>query len=377
MELCAISPKLDAKKERAKVHACDRATRKPTAIDVFAGCGGLTQGLRRAGFRVLGAVEVDQAAAETYKLNHPEVHIWINDIRDLSTRSVTRKLAIRKGQLDLLAGCPPCQGFSTMRTLNGNRSNRDKRNDLLFEFLRFVEALRPKAVMMENVPGLATNCRFKRFRARLEELGYVGEYRVLNAADYAVPQRRHRLIYLAGLGAKVPFGKATKITKTVRQAIFSLQPAGKSGDALHDMPERRTQQVRNIIKAVPKNGGGRTDLPQEQQLDCHKSCDGFKDVYGRMAWDKVAPTITTGCFNPSKGRFLHPVRNRAITIREAALLQGFPKRYKFDAKDGKVAIALMIGNALPPPFIAAHARSIARMLRQVINDRNAGTNCRL
>jgi DNA (cytosine-5)-methyltransferase 1 len=108
----------------------------------------LTTGLKRAGFRVVGAVEVDQTSVETYKLNHPEVHIWTKDVRDLSTRSVARKLDIRKGQLDLLAGCPPCQGFSKMRTLNGNRSNRDKRNDLLFEFLRFVETLRPKAVMM-------------------------------------------------------------------------------------------------------------------------------------------------------------------------------------------------------------------------------------
>jgi DNA (cytosine-5)-methyltransferase 1 len=167
---------------------------------------------------------------------------------------------------------------------------------------------------------------------------------------------------LAGLGKGIAFGKTKKKGRTVREAIFSLPDAGKSGDPLHDMPERRTPEVARIIKAVPKDGGGRTDLPYQQQLDCHKSCNGFKDVYGRMAWDKVAPTITTGCFNPSKGRFLHPARNRAITIREAALLQGFPKRYKFDANDGKVALALMIGNALPPPFIAAHARSIATAL---------------
>jgi len=340
------------------------AKARPIAIDLFSGCGGLTTGLKKAGFRVAGAVEIDQVSVETYELNHPEVHIWAKDIGGLSTRSVARKLGIRKGQLDLLAGCPPCQGFSTMRTLNGNRSNRDKRNDLLFEFLRFVEALRPKAVMMENVPGLATNSRFHRFCFRLQELGYVGEYRILDAAKYGVPQRRHRLIYLAGLGRPVAFGKQNREQKTVRRAISSLQPAGKSGDPLHDMPERRTPEVVKIIKAIPKNGGGRTDLPYKQQLDCHKSCDGFKDVYGRMAWDDVAPTITTGCFNPSKGRFLHPVRDRAITIREAALLQGFPKRYKFNVNHGKVALALMIGNALPPPFIAAHARSIGTTLLQ-------------
>jgi DNA (cytosine-5)-methyltransferase 1 len=347
-----------------KTSAALKAQVQLTAIDLFSGCGGLTEGLKKSGFRVLGAVEVNEAATETYKLNHPEVHVWTEDIRELSTTSFGRTLGVRKGELGLIAGCPPCQGFSTMRTLNGKRSNRDKRNDLLFEFLRFVEALRPRAVMMENVPGLAKNGRFKRFCARLEELGYLGEYHVLNAAKYGVPQRRNRLIYLAAFKTSLTFAEPMKKQKTVRHAISKLRPAGRSGDALHDLPERRTPRVEKIIKAVPKNGGGRTDLPDKQQLDCHKSCDGFKDVYGRMAWDEVAPTITTGCFNPSKGRFLHPIRNRAITMREAALLQGFPKHYKFDAKHGKVALALMIGNALPPPFIAAHARSIGTMLRQ-------------
>lgn len=335
---------------------------KLTAVDLFCGCGGLTEGLRKAGFTVLGGVDVDETAVRTYELNHPAVQTWKTDLRELSTKVVAQRLGIRRGQLDLLAGCPPCQGFSALRTLNGNRSNRDKRNDLLLEFLRFVEGLRPKTVMMENVPGLATNHRFKRFLSQLRQLGYLGEHRILDAADYGVPQRRRRLIYLAGRGRKVPFGNPTRRWKTVRRSISSLRPAGRSGDALHDMPERRTLKVKRIIEGVPKNGGGRTHLPRRRQLDCHKSCDGFKDVYGRMAWDEVAPTITTGCFNPSKGRFLHPTKNRAITIRKAAMLQGFPRRYRFEAEDGKVALALMIGNALPPPFIAAHARSVAQML---------------
>lgn len=337
--------------------------RKLTAIDLFSGCGGLTQGLKRAGFCVLGAVEIDERASATYTLNHPEVHVWPQDIRGLSARAITRRLRIRKGQLDLLAGCPPCQGFSTMRTLNGNRSNRDKRNDLLLEFLRLVEELEPKAIMMENVPGLAKNGRFKLFRKRLKELGYIGEPDVLDAAEYGVPQRRNRLIYVAGFKRAIVPGRASKSPKTVRQAISTLPPAGQSGDAVHDMPEHRSPEVHEIIKAIPKDGGSRRSLPPSQQLKCHKSCDGFKDVYGRMSWDKVAPTITSGCFNPSKGRFLHPDEDRAITVREAALLQGFPRKYRFKADYGKIANALMIGNALPPPFIAAHARSIARTLR--------------
>ena len=117
-----------------------------------------------------------------------------------------------------------------------------------------------------------------------------------------------------------------------------------------------------MIRRIPKDGGSRTDLPEKYRLGCHTRCTGFFDVYGRMAWGEVAPTITSGCFNPSKGRFLHPEENRAITMREAALLQGFPRRYKFPTTTNKSAVALMIGNALPPPFIAAHARSIRTAL---------------
>lgn len=336
-----------------------------TAIDLFAGCGGLTQGLREAGFRVLGAVENDEKAAATYRLNHRDSHLWLDDIRNLKTRDVSRRLRLRKGRLDLLAGCPPCQGFSAMRTLNGKRLIRDKRNDLIFEFLRFVEALRPKAVMMENVPGLAANRRFNVFRKRLEELGYQGEFKILNSAHFGVPQRRRRLIYLAGLHRRLSFAKPRSNFKSVRDAISSLPIAGQSGDAVHDLPEKRNKAILKRIKSIPKNGGGRTDLATQRQLACHKLCDGFKDVYGRMEWDKVAPTITSGFFNPSKGRFLHPTRNRAITVREGSLLQGFPRSYKFKVEHGKVALALMIGNALPPPFIAAHARQISKDLMRV------------
>ena len=341
----------------------------PTAVDLFCGCGGLTVGLKKAGFRVLGAVDIDPLSLETYRANHPEVMIWEVDIRELKVSTVKRALGLRKGALDLLAGCPPCQGFSTMRTLNGARRVEDPRNDLLFEFQRFVEELRPKAVMMENVPGLAKDRRFDEFCRFMEELGYKGEHRILNAADYGVPQRRRRLIYLAGLGEAVPFARPVRKKKTVRDAIGRLPKAGESGDPVHDMPERRTPKVIELIRRIPKNGGSRTDLPEEDQLECHKRCNGFKDVYGRMAWDEPAPTITSGCFNPSKGRFLHPEEDRAITMREAALLQGFPRRYKFLCTDNKSAIAWMIGNALPPPFIAAHAHQVREFVTNLQEQR--------
>jgi DNA (cytosine-5)-methyltransferase 1 len=334
-----------------------------TAVDLFSGCGGLTQGLKRAGFRVVGAVDNDPLSVETYTANHPEVCVLETDIRNLTVGSFKRKVGLRKGELDLLAGCPPCQGFSTLRTLNGAYGVEDPRNDLLIEFQRFVEGLRPKAVILENVPGLAKDRRFVEFRKWMERLGYLGDNRVLNAADYGVPQRRRRLIYLASLGKSISFAPSSPSRKTVRDAIGSLPRPGVSGDPVHDIPERRTEKVLELIKRIPKNGGSRSDLPDDEQLECHRKCNGFHDVYGRMAWDDQAPTITSGCFNPSKGRFLHPTQNRAITMREAALLQGFPRRYNFPIPQNKSAVALMIGNALPPPFVAAHARNIrARLL---------------
>lgn len=331
------------------------AKKKPKAIDLFCGCGGLTLGLKKAGFNVIGAVDNDNLAVETYRANHKEVEIWEEDIQTLSVEKVKRKLRIKKGELDLLAGCPPCQGFSTLRTLNTGRGVRDKRNKLLLEFLRFIEGLMPKAVMMENVPGLAKDRRFKSFCKKLEKLGYKVKHDVLNAADYAVPQRRKRLILLAGKNGKIEFAKKARCKRTVFDVIGDLPPAGESRSKLHNLPERRSKKVLALIKKIPKDGGSRKDLGKRRQLACHKKCDGFKDVYGRMAWDKVGPTITSGCTNPSKGRFLHPVEDRAITLKEAALLQGFPRNYRFDVEAGKGAIAELIGNALPPEFIRRHA----------------------
>ena len=340
-------------------------SRKPTAVDLFSGCGGLTVGLKMAGFRVLGAVDVDPLSIKTYEANHADVTLWQADIRDLEPTEVGSELGLVKGDLDLLTGCPPCQGFSTMRTLNGAFVIEDPRNDLLFEFLRFVEELLPRIVMVENVPGLAGDGRFSVFCDRMKKIGYLGDHRILDAAEYGVPQRRKRLIYLAGLGFEIPFAAGARERRTVRDAIGDLPKAGESGDPVHDIPERRAARTMQLIRRIPRDGGSRTDLPEEDQLECHKRCGGFKDVYGRMSWGNVAPTITSGCFNPSKGRFLHPEEDRAITMREAALLQGFPHRYKFPTTGNKSAIALMIGNALPPPFISAHARAIRGALQRI------------
>ena len=336
---------------------------QPTAVDLFSGCGGLTLGLRNAGFRVVAAVEMDSGAIKTYQANHTEVAMWQGDIRNLEPDELLEKLAPQERRIGLLAGCPPCQGFSRIRTLNGSRPIADPRNDLLLDFQRFVIGLKPRCVMMENVPGVARDGKFREFCDVLKGMGYIGDHRTLDVAKYGVPQRRSRLIYLAGYNVRIPFGEETPHRRTVRDALFGLARAGDSGDHAHDMPERRSARIMKLIRAIPKDGGSRADLPPSLHLDCHKRCTGFSDVYGRMAWDNVAPTITSGCYNPSKGRFLHPDEDRAITIREAALLQDFPRTYKFPRDIGKESLAEMIGNALPPLFVEAHSKAVCQVLR--------------
>jgi DNA (cytosine-5)-methyltransferase 1 len=217
--------------------------------------------------------------------------------------------------------------------------------------------------MMENVPGLSRDERILKVVASLEKMGYWCTRDILNAADYGVPQRRRRMILMGGLGGEIPFGKQVRSRKTVREAIADLAGTTKSRrDLLHREMEFRSDRIMQLIKMVPKDGGSRSDLPRTFQLQCHKTCNGFKDVYGRMRWDDVAPTITSGCVNPSKGRFLHPSRNRTITLREAAVLQSFPRAYYFSLEEGKFGVAEMIGNALPPEFIRRHAASILEFL---------------
>ena len=156
---------------------------RPIAIDLFSGCGGLTLGLKQAGFRVIGAVENDPTAVKTYRMNHRKTKVWDRDIQKLTVAQVRKALSLKKGELDLLAGCPPCQGFSSMTTLNGKHHTNDVRNDLVLEFLRFVKGLRPKAVMLENVPGLAKDERLKTLIEKLTELGYQCNAAILDAAN--------------------------------------------------------------------------------------------------------------------------------------------------------------------------------------------------
>ena len=335
--------------------------RWPLAIDLFAGCGGLTLGLKRAHFKVVGAIEIDDLAVETYRLNHPTVQrMWNKDIREVSGADVLSTLGLQRGELDLLAGCPPCQGFSSMTTLNGSRKVDDPRNDLVHEYSRMVKEILPRALLLENVPGLVANPLMDMLMEDLETLGFnVREsWKVLDAAHYGVPQRRRRLVMMSVRDGEINFAPPVAELMTVREAIGKLGRAGNSGDPLHDLTENRTLRIQKLIRAIPKDGGSRSSLGKENQLKCHQKSDGFKDVYGRMSWDKPAPTITSGCQSPSKGRFIHPSEDRTISLREAAILQGFPKNYRFSMKNGKLAAARMIGNAVPPAFVSVQASQL-------------------
>ncbi|MGK3127267.1 DNA cytosine methyltransferase [Candidatus Pantoea formicae] len=340
----------ESKKIKKKLHF--------TAIDMFSGCGGLSQGLKQAGFTLKAAIEIDLKAKETYELNHPNCHMYHADVRNLSPQTILSDLEMRPGELTLLAGCPPCQGFSRLRTKNKISSIADTRNDLIFEFMHFISVLKPKMVMLENVPNLASDERFNKFLEFLNEHGYYYSYDIVNAAHYGVAQRRKRLVLLASKVNKPIMAERCSIPIHVRDVIFDIESKIDDQDSIHYLKDNRSAHVINIIKNIPKDGGSRKDLPEIYQLDCHKKISGFFDVYGRMAWDDVSPTITSGCNNPSKGRFLHPEKDRVISLREAAALQGFPPHYKFNIRHGKGSIALMIGNALPPPLIEAHAKGL-------------------
>ena len=335
-----------------------------TAIDLFCGCGGLSLGLRRAGFKVLAAIDNDDLSIDTYAMNHRRTRLIKDDIQLIEPIALMENLQLNPGDLDLLAGCPPCQGFSTLRTYNGGRNINEPMNDLVFEFIRFVKAFLPKTLMMENVPALMKDVRLSKIIRELKLLGYKSNAEILNAAKYGVPQRRLRMLLLSSLNSPPPFALPIRRRCFVAEAIRRLPSPEVSEDPVHNYQVRRSDYVSSFISRIPKNGGSRTDLPIEDQLTCHQNFNGFKDIYGRMAWRQPSPTITGGCINPSKGRFVHPEENRAITLREAALLQGFPRSYKFKMSKGRYPVAQLIGNAFPPKFAEHHAKTLYQHLEE-------------
>jgi DNA (cytosine-5)-methyltransferase 1 len=335
--------------------------KKFISADIFSGVGGLSEGMHQAGFETKVAIEIEADAILAFKMNHTTTDVIARDVRTITAEEIKEKL---NGQpLHLLAGCPPCQGFSSVRRLNRKQNIRDERNGLVKEYMRLVKELKPLTIMMENVPGLKDYYLFKDIIKELEELGYHPKYKVVNVQDYGVPQSRRRLVLVGSTLGEIEVAKGIKRKVTVRKAIGKLTSIDKTRDKIHKIVASHTSEVMDRIRLTPKDGGSWKDLPEEYVLKCHKKKGvGFNDIYGRLRWDDYSTTITGGCLNPSKGRFLHPEEDRCITAREAALLQSFPKTYKFPLNISKTSLALLIGNALPPQFSYIQSLNIKKHL---------------
>ncbi|NTV94911.1 MAG: DNA cytosine methyltransferase [Thiobacillus sp.] len=327
-----------------------------TAIDLYSGSGAVTEGLKHIGFNVLAAVDSDPVSCKTYRANHEKVHLYERDIREVSPADI-RKDIRHKGNISLLIVCAPCQPFSTQ---NKKRFQDDPRAALVLQAIKFIKEFSPSLVFFENVPGIAANGPIDQLRRDLHTFGYsLGELRVIDAADCGVAQRRERCIMVAAKEQeRIDLFYASIRScesRNVADLIGHLPSLGSgerdASDPLH-FARRHHQITLERLKHIPKNGGSRSSLPKRLQLKCHKGRDGdFPDVYGRMKWDDVAPTLTTGCTDLTKGRYVHPRDDRAITLREAALLQSFPPEYKFCGNSGQ--IARQIGNAVPVEMIKA------------------------
>lgn len=337
----------------------ERSTpRNVVAADLFCGAGGLTAGMRRAGVKVKVGLDSDPRFTETYEFNNA-ARYWNTDITRVSGAELFDKLALGDDDAFMLASCPPCQPFSRQNKRGILRGHKDERSDLLDEVRRLLRELprKPDYLFMENVPGIshATNSALTRFEDLLYELKYTVASGVVDAADYGVPQHRKRFILLAKRGISfVSFPTAThgpdKMFEYNTVEVIRGYPPLAAGEKCDYPPNHHSRQLEainlNRIRQIPKNGGSRRDLPDTLELDCHRKSRGHYDVYGRLAWKKPAPTITTKCVSLSNGRFGHPEQDRALTVREAARLQTFPDHYRFFGP-GIDSHAKQVGNAVP------------------------------
>jgi DNA (cytosine-5)-methyltransferase 1 len=347
-----------------------------TCLDLFAGAGGLAEGLRQAnGFRTVAAVEIEPAAATTFALNHPDADTFAGDIARWLAEGCARPV-------DVVVGGPPCQGFSNL----GHRRARDPRNAL---WRRYVDALvlcRPKYFVLENVADFLRSGQFESMRGATSPKGKLHEYRiesaVLNAAEFGVPQIRKRAIVIGshrdlsapGLPSGPLRGRPDQ-WETVRNALAGVpldvdgielptssmtvtnveRPGPFKTSELH-LGRRPTSLSLARYRAIPE-GGNRKDLPDELLARCWRDHHGGSgDVMGRLLYDKPSVTIRTEFWKPEKGRYLHPVADRPITLLEGALLQGFPEDYAWCGS--KTDIGRQIGNAVPIALSAAIGRHL-------------------
>jgi DNA (cytosine-5)-methyltransferase 1 len=331
-----------------------------TLIDLFAGCGGMTLGFQQAGFEPVFAVEWDSDAAATYRANFDD-HIFEGPIE--CVRGFP--------DVDVIVGGPPCQGFSP---LNMQGVGLERRS-LWRDYLRALDDAEPVAFVMENVPELLRSAEYAAFQLEAEALGYIVEGRVLNAADYGVPQTRRRAIVMGSRIGPPPWptpthhppgraGDDEQPWRTVRDAIGDLPPQ-PSGENWHNPRKPRPISVERY-RTIPAEGEGRFELAARRP-DITPACwlrkkTGSTDVFGRLWWDRPAFTIRTEFYKPEKGRYLHPSEHRPITVREAARCQTFPDGFEFPVGQSMTSVAKQIGNAVPPLLARAIAVSLSSHL---------------
>lgn len=338
------------------------------AIDVFCGVGGLSYGLQGAGIDVVAGVDLDPRCEYPFRRNIGAKFIHA-DVRKVSGTEL-RKL-YPPGAVRLLAGCAPCRPFSPWQ--RGARVSKHGDWNLLVEFGRLVGQLKPELVTMENVPDLQSQPIFRAFVRGLKRWGYAVSYRSVYCPDYGIPQHRRRLVLLASrIGdVAVPGGRYDSARyRTVRDAIGRLPPvaAGRSDprDRLHKARAVTDTLLERLRASRP--GGTWRDWPRELRAACHRRRTGasYQDVYSRMSWEEPAPTITTLAHSFGSGRFGHPEQHRALTLREAAILQSFPRRYRFVPPRHQVLVTpvgRLIGNAVPPLLARYIGRALIRTAR--------------
>jgi DNA (cytosine-5)-methyltransferase 1 len=349
---------------RPPVHIDDSVT----VVDLFCGVGGMTHGFIKEGFRVVAGVDVDPSCKHAFERNNGATFLE-RDVRKFTARELSSLYPAHS--VRVLVGCAPCQPFSAYSQLKG----KDEKWKLLLRFARLISDSRPDIVSMENVPRLANHEIFDGFVQSLTDAGYHVSYTLARGPEYGIPQLRTRLVLLASLHAPIDLLAPTHRParwRTVRDVIQNLPPiaAGEisTGDTLHQTRGLSPLNLRRIMN-TPEGGDWR-DWTDDLRLECHKRESGktFRAVYGRMNWDEPAPTITTQCIGIGNGRFGHPEQNRAISLREAALLQTFPRSYEFVKRGEDVnqeAISRHIGNAVPVRLGRIIARSIRRHLESL------------
>jgi DNA (cytosine-5)-methyltransferase 1 len=347
-----------------------------SCVDSFSGAGGLSLGLLRAGFSVALSFDNDKLCVETQRRNPKYFNheVALAKVEEMLDGRLLQRTGLAKGELDLFAGGPPCQGFSVQRV----GPDVDSRNDLVLKYVQLVEEMQPKFFLMENVKGLA-GTRGREYLAsvmmRTRDAGYHVHFRVLDAQDYCVPQRRKRVVIVGervrcGQSPHFKFPKPTSPDGkriTVRMAIGALPAPPQNGSDHPKYVHHRRDRLSDLNKqrlAVLKQGQGREHLPPELLANCHKVSSevmGHRNVYGRMVWNEVAPTITARFDSFTRGLFGHPSQLRSISLREGAILQTFPEDMVFAGN--KVEIARQIGNAVPVRLAEAVGKSIVQALR--------------